>query len=279
MKDTVICFGAAHWDIIARAAPGASGIDRPGTVETRPGGVALNIAAALARNGVSTQLIASVGDDDQGVRLLTAIQNLDVGTAHLFIANRATTGQYVAVEDADGELLHAVADTSALNTLTADRVSIADLAKARCWVIETNLRKDFLAAVASFNGRPKLVANPVSEAKASQLASALPHLSTLYCNRREAEVLCRCSFKTSNDAAEALRSEGVNRAVVTDGAGVVTDCSGGGTFRAQPPTLEIETVTGAGDAFMAGHLAASLSDHAPADSLNAGFRAVQERNL
>ena len=49
-KPDILCIGAMLWDVIGRAprrmAPGA---DVPGRIRHIPGGVALNVALALAR--------------------------------------------------------------------------------------------------------------------------------------------------------------------------------------------------------------------------------------
>jgi sugar/nucleoside kinase (ribokinase family) len=46
----VVVIGAAHWDVVARAAaPLAAGADVPGRVVRRVGGVAANVALGLAR--------------------------------------------------------------------------------------------------------------------------------------------------------------------------------------------------------------------------------------
>ena len=48
----VLCVGAAHWDVIGRTPrPLPPGADVPGRVTRQPGGVARNIAEALARAG------------------------------------------------------------------------------------------------------------------------------------------------------------------------------------------------------------------------------------
>ena len=46
----ILCAGAMLWDVIGQAsAPMTLGEDVPGRIHQRPGGVALNVALALAR--------------------------------------------------------------------------------------------------------------------------------------------------------------------------------------------------------------------------------------
>ncbi len=275
---TVICFGAAHWDIIARAKPDSRSLDRPGTVETRPGGVALNVATALAAQEVDTMLVAPVGGDEEGARLLAAIRGRGIDTGGLVIRNGRETGRYVAIEEADGSLLQAIADNGILDTMTPERIDFRNLSKAGIWMVETNLPETLLKAIAAREDRPPLVANPVSEAKVPRLAPILSSLATLYCNRREAEVLCDAAFGDARAAASALRDRGVARAVVTDGAAEAADDGPGGGVAAHPPPLANKSVTGAGDAFMAGHLAAALTGAPPAAAMERGFKSVNERD-
>lgn len=275
----VICFGAAHWDIIARAKPDTAGLDRPGIVETRPGGVALNVATALAAQQVDTLLVAPVGGDDEGARLLSAIRGRGIDPGGLVVRSGRETGRYVAIEEADGGLLHAIADNRILGTMTPERIDFGALSDADIWMVEANLPEKLLTAIAGQTDRPPLIANPVSDAKAGRLTSILPSLSLLYCNRREAEVLCGLPLADATAAAEALRGKGIDRAVVTSGAEKTTDAGPDGTATASPPPLTNGSVTGAGDAFMAGHLAATLAGAAPADALARGFNAVNERDI
>ncbi len=93
----VVCFGAAHWDVIARADPGARGADAPGLVITRPGGVALNVALGLAALGIGVTLVAAVGDDDQGRALSALLASAGVGAEGVIAYDGAATGRYVAI--------------------------------------------------------------------------------------------------------------------------------------------------------------------------------------
>jgi hypothetical protein len=97
----VLCFGAAHWDVIGRPALPFSGRfrrgdDIPGAVVTRPGGVALNIAAALIRRRRPAVLVAPIGEDPGGMALLARLRDAGVGCRR--IATGEPTGRYLAIE-------------------------------------------------------------------------------------------------------------------------------------------------------------------------------------
>ena len=146
----ILCIGAAHWDIIGTTdAALPRGADRPGTVARSPGGVALNIARALAARGFHPALLTALGDDAEG-DALAAAAGVDLGHA-LRLPGRAT-GAYVAIEAA-GRLVAALADTAALHAAGA-----AILAPLRAggalsgWrgtvVIDGNLAPEVVAAMA-----------------------------------------------------------------------------------------------------------------------------------
>ena len=106
----VLCIGAMLWDVIGRAprrmAPGA---DVPGRIRHLPGGVALNVAVALARWGMTPSVLSAVGRDSEGEGLIAEAQRLGVMTEHLTRDAGLPTDCYMAIEDSEG-LIAAVAD-------------------------------------------------------------------------------------------------------------------------------------------------------------------------
>ncbi len=273
----VVCFGAAHWDVIARRAAEACGPDTPGRVERRPGGVALNVARALAAAGRRVALAAPLGDDEAGRRLISALSEDGIETEGLLVRGGAPTGSYVAIERADGELLAAVADTAALEALAAAELPLDRFAEARAWFLETNLPVAVIAALAARPSRPALVADAVSPAKAPKLRPVLDRLETLYCNRAEAEAICATGFTAAEPAARALLGLGVARAVVTDGPRAATDAGPRGVTTLRPEAGALRSVTGAGDALLAAHLAATLAGSTPEAALATGLAAARRQ--
>ncbi|WP_407943358.1 PfkB family carbohydrate kinase [Mangrovicoccus ximenensis] len=67
----ILCIGSALWDTIGyHDQIMAAGHDRPGRIRRVPGGVALNIAIALARLGMFPQVLTVLGTDPEGDTLL-----------------------------------------------------------------------------------------------------------------------------------------------------------------------------------------------------------------
>ena len=273
----VVCFGAAHWDVIARAETAARGADMPGRVERRPGGVALNVARALAAAGRGVALVAPLGDDDEGRRLRSALKQEGIETEGLLMRSETATGCYVAIEQADGELLAAVADAAALDVLMPAELSLGRFRGAKAWFLETNLNAAVIQALAERPERPALIADAVSQAKAPKLRPVLDRLETLYCNRAEAEAICETGFTAAEPAARALLGLGVARAVVTDGPRAAVDADPRGVTSLRPEAGGLRSVTGAGDALLAAHLAATLAGSAPEAALASGLAAARRQ--
>jgi len=89
----------------------------------------------------------------------------------------------------------------------------------------------------------------------------------LYVNLEEAGLLCQTQYDTAPEAAQALLGKGARRVLVTDGAKPACDAGQGEIFIQTPPDVLETRVTGAGDTFMAAHMAAELAGAARADAL------------
>jgi len=280
----ILCIGAVHWDVIGRAdAALARGDDRPGRVERRPGGVALNVAAACARLGLRPALLSAVGADAEGVALTAACAALGLETGCVLRAE-GPTGAYVALEDAGG-LVAAVADAATLEA--AGAAILAPLADGRLaaaaapWtgpaVVDGNLPGGLLAELAAgpWLARADLRAVAASNAKAGRLAplTALAR-ATLYLNLAEASELGGAAFADAPAAAEALSAGGAARVLVTDGPGPAALGVAGRVLVHRPPGVAPRRVTGAGDCLMAHHIAAERRGVPAAEALGLAVAAA-----
>jgi len=270
----VLCIGSVLWDVIGRSASHMErGADVPGRITRVPGGVALNIAVALARLGLRPVLLSAVGRDAEGEDLVAACRARGLDTGHLYRSADLPTDRYMAVEAANG-LIAAIADAHSLEMAGA-RI-LAPLSDGRLgsketpWpglvVLDGNLTEDLLARIATdpaFAAADLRVA-PASPGKAERLMPFLSHgRAVLYLNREEAGLLAGRRLSGAREAAEHLIARGARRVVVTDGARPACDAGPAGVFEAQPPEVMVTRVTGAGDAFMAAHLAADAAGAPP----------------
>lgn len=285
MTPDILCIGAAHWDIIGRApAPMPAGADVPGRITRRPGGVALNVAAALARLGRAPALLTAIGRDAAGDDLIAACTRAGLICDHVWRADDLPTDRYIAIEDAGG-LVGAIADARTLEAAGA-RILLPLIdgslgSAATPWagviVLDGNLTEALLAEIAA---APAFAAADLRVASAgSGKALRLRPLiglanATLYLNRDEAAMLCGRAFADAAAAAEALGGQGAARVLVTDGAEPAVDRAPGRFITARPPAVRVAGVTGAGDAFMAAHISAGLGGADPDAALEAALAAA-----
>jgi len=282
----ILCIGSFHWDVIGHSGhalpPGA---DVPGEIRRQPGGVAANIALALARSGLRPALLSAVGQDAEGAALLAAAaaQGLDVRFVHR--AAGRPTDSYLAIEGPEG-LVAAIADARTLES--AGAAILAPLgdgrlgAPGRPWAgpvaLDGNLAAQLLAEIAAsplFAAADLRVA-PASPAKAERLAPLVGRpATTLYLNLAEARALAQAPCRDAPAAAAALLARGARRVIVTDGPRPAADAMAGrGTVTALPPAVTVRRVTGAGDCFMAGHIAAERRGADRARALAAALAAA-----
>lgn len=272
----VAAFGAINLDTVIMAR---RTIERetstPAEFLDTPGGVAANVARALARCGVSSALAGALGRDETGATLkrLLADAGLEISCVREL---RRPTGRYVALHDPDGSLAAAAVHGEITDSLPPDFFDeMGDLAAgARIWFVDANLPAPLLTRLADMAGERLLVADAVSVAKAPRLASILPHLDMLFCNRAEAaELAGAMPCDSALELAAKLARQGAKACCVTDGARPAGCALHGEGFSVSPLNARVVDVTGAGDALVAGWIAARLKGLADRPALEAGFAA------
>ncbi|MCW1955486.1 MAG: PfkB family carbohydrate kinase [Roseobacter sp.] len=265
----IICIGSVLWDIIGRTPREMRvGSDMPGRITRLPGGVAMNIAMTLARFGLSPVLLTALGRDEAGQELIKAARDLGLGTDHIHISDRPTDA-YMAIEDASG-LVAALADAHSLEA--AGEAIIAPLLNGALGsvtapydgpiALDGNLTEALLSQIAQSRafGAADVRIAPASPGKAERLRAIIAHRgATLYVNLEEAELISGATgLGTARAGALALLGAGARRVVVTHGAAVACDACTEETHEAAPPQVLAKRITGAGDTFMAAHIAAEL---------------------
>ena len=265
----ILCIGSVLWDVIGRATtPLDIGSDVPGRIVRIPGGVAMNIAITLRRFGLSPAVLSAVGRDAEGEELVAETQRLGLITDYLYRSDDLPTDRYMAVEGANG-LIAAIADAHSLEAagdkilapLGDGRLGHAGAPYSGAIALDGNLTTSLLQEIADsplFAAADLLVA-PASPGKAERLVPLLAHPgATIYVNRGEAELICLGNFDTSAQAAAALIARGARRVLVTDGGNATTLATPQGAVSRTPRPVMVTRVTGAGDTFMAAHIAAEL---------------------
>jgi len=283
----ILCIGSVLWDIIGRApVPMRLGADVPGRITRLPGGVAMNIAMTLRRFDLVPALLSAVGRDAEGDELIAACHDLGMITDHVYRSDDLPTDRYMAVEGANG-LIAAIADAHSLEA-AGDKV-LRPLADGRLGsetapyrgliALDGNLTAPLLAQIARnpLFGAADLRVAPAPPGKAERLLGLLAHpRATLYVNLEEAGLLMQTRFDDSASAAAALRARGAHRVLVTSGGAAVAEAGPNGQFSAQPPEVLVTRVTGAGDTFMAAHMAADIAGADPDVALASALRAAAD---
>ena len=279
----ILCIGSVLWDIIGRAPVHMrQGSDVAGRITRLPGGVAMNIAMTLSRFGMRPALLTAIGRDAEGDELIQVCNELGTATEFVYLSDDLPTDCYMAVEGANG-LIAAIADAHSLEAAgdkilrpLFDGTLGSETAPYEGFIaLDGNLTQRLLENIAispAFAAADLRVA-PASPGKAERLVPFLNHTrATLYVNLEEAGLLCQTEFETAADAAQALLSRGAKRALVTDGGKPCADGTSDGVISLSPPDVLVTRVTGAGDTFMAAHIAAEKSGATREDALN---RALQ----
>ena len=268
-KLDIICIGSVLWDIIGRSTyTMSSGSDKPGKIIKIPGGVALNLAMALQKNGFNSSLLSAIGADDDGDQLIEQIKLRGIDTEHIYRAKSFPTDKYIAVEGSNG-LIGAIADTHTLercekyilNPLKNGKLYKLNEPWAGIIVLDGNLTENLLNKINSdplFKNVDLRIA-PASPGKAVRLRTCLNgNVRTVYMNLEEANLIVNQNFNESCSAAIALLNAGFKRAVVTNGGNKVTVAEKDSQITITPPNVDVVRVTGAGDVFMASHIQAEL---------------------
>ena len=280
----VVVIGGANLDVRARSSvPAVPATSNPGTVALSLGGVGRNVAENLARLGTPVRLVAAVGRDDIGERLLRETAAAGVDLEHVVRTDEAT-GSYTAVLDADGELVVSVSDMAGTDRLLPDDVRRVEplVAAAALLVLDGNLAPDTLGAaldLAAASGTPVLL-DPVSVPKAARIAGRLGTHRPLLAvtpNLGELGALTGRPVADERDVPAAtadLHRLGAEHVWVRLGPGGSWLSSGGHATRLAPVPGPVADVTGAGDAMLAAFVHALLAGATPVAAARLGHAAA-----
>jgi len=223
----------------------------------------MNIAMTLARFGLKPGLLTAVGRDAAGEELIREAEALGLICDFIYRSEDLPTDVYMAIEGGNG-LIAAIADAHSLEA-AGDKIlrPIVDGGlKTDCPIaLDGNLTVALLQSIAAdpFFANSDLRVAPASPGKAERLLSLMGHSSAcFYVNLEEANLLCQADHKDSETAATALVAKGANRVLVTDGGASASEASNGFVQTLTPPSVLVTRVTGAGDTFMAAHIASEV---------------------
>ncbi len=262
MGASVVVVGSLHYDIIV------SGPRLPRIGETLPGeswlakcgGKGGNQAVEAARHGAATSMVACVGQDDFGCRLLDNLVSAGVDVAHVRMVE-AGSGLSVVVSEASGDYA-AVIVSGSNQELGAFDVAEAQplIGKASVLILQneipdpTNLAAARLARAA---GAMVVLNAAPARVLPDELAACL---DVIVVNAIEAEML---GSEPVADLASAARAAAhlsgtIPAVIVTAGGDGVAVQSAEYTGSVPPHAVRLVSTHGAGDAFI-GALGACLA--------------------
>ena len=261
-KNGITCIGGANIDRKMQLADSLiPETSNPAKTEQTSGGVARNIAENLGRLGRDANLITVVGEDTEGSWLLQQTKSFaDISGSQRLLNER--TGAYSAILNKEGEMMFALADMNIYESVDIPFIEKrwGMISSSEMVLLDTNFPEDVLKYIirrCQSEGIP-LTVIPVSAPKVKKLPPSLEGVSWFICNKGEAEMYLDRKIETEGDyfkAAKDLTLRGAERAVITRGdQGLIYYTTYKEATAILPPKVEVQDVTGAGDALVAGIL-------------------------
>ncbi|MDR1712267.1 MAG: ribokinase [Propionibacteriaceae bacterium] len=227
-----------------------------------PGGKGANQAVAAARAGARTRMVAALGEDTAGQRLLAALRESGVDTASVRVSPKPTGAAFVMVDQrGENQIVVAPGANFELGAADLDR-GLAELGPGDFVLLQLEVPGPLIEAAiftAHRRGaRVMLNVSPVLEQARSFLAVS----DVLVVNYGELiEVAGMLGMSIDADAptlATALATRLQNVVVCTLGAGGALAATREQLFEQIAPAVAAVDTTGAGDTFT-GYLAAGLA--------------------
>ncbi|CDG16804.1 Uncharacterized sugar kinase yeiI [Xenorhabdus doucetiae] len=261
-----VTVGASNMDITSFASAELLKKDsNPGKTKYTLGGVARNIAHNIAALKNDSYLISVFGDDAYGKRLFSETRLAGVDVSHSHKLNDERTSSYNSIVGGNGELQTAVSDMDILKKLTPELLNQSKslIERAGVLVIDCNLTEDALEWLFKNAGNVPVFVNPVSSHKAGIVRNWLSYIHTIRPNRLEAETISGMkinSIKAAQSVTSWFHEQGVQRVVLSMGAeGVYYSELDYVSGHAPALPVDIVTITGSGDAMMAGLVHCALA--------------------
>ena len=287
----VVGVGGANIDLCGRSyAPIEPRDSNPGEIELSAGGVTRNICDNLARLGADVKLVSAVGDDLFGTLICQQSERAGIDLSHLYRAQGRSSSMYLAILDDSGDMHVALSDMHILQNMPLDYLDSkrALIAGADIVVTDPCMKPERFERVLSYCRPGQIVCvDPVSTAYARALLPYIGSIHTVKPNRLELEILAGQPAATDaqlESACETLLSRGVQRVFVSLGADgcFYMDAAGRRLRRKLRPVTHMVNASGAGDAFTAAMLYATMQGMTPEEILDyalaAGIAAISHKD-
>ena len=254
-KKQITIFGGIHIDRIGNASSRISAdTSTPGTISTRLGGVATNVARVLSSLGHQVTICGVLGNDSDGEQIIKWLKELGIDYTNIFRREGLPTSSYLALQNPDGSLVSAISDSRLTETFCTDDINwdVPEIKQSEMWFIDTNLNTKLIEEISNKSDHQLLAADTVSIIKSVKLIPILKQLNFLFTNLSEASSLQNIKFKNAKLAATSLVKSGAKLAMVTNGAkhaalSYINQENQIEVITKNPPSINIHNVTGAGD--------------------------------
>ena len=251
-----LSFGEILWDIIDGKA--------------YIGGAPFNLAAHLAKLGVSSYIVSAVGGDELGRAALERADELGVATAFLTRIPTLPTGTVDVLLSPEGQPTYTIHENTAWDAIALDGDDLAAVAASEwdafCFgtLAQRSERNRSTLSELVHASRAKNVVYDVNLRQRyyekSWIEQSLEWATILKLNAEEAEVIAAMLFGKVLDTDEFCdrvgRSFEIPIVCVTQGAEGAAVWSRGSTAWVPGVSVEVQDTVGAGDSFTAAFLAA-----------------------
>ena len=273
----VLGVGAANVDIHGRSRKTIVMHDsNPGHMNTSAGGVTRNVCENLSRLGVSVKLISAVGTDVYADQIRRECQSAGIDISNLYVADGQASSTYMSMIDADGDMFVALSDMTVLQGLPLSYLSSKQslIRGAQLVTCDPSLSEEAICRLLDIcQGGPDVYADPVSTAYARKLAPYVGKFHTVKPNRMELEILAGHGnsndelslYNAVRDGSEQGPAPASSSASAPKGC-LYMDQEGRMLRRKLKPCEHMVNATGAGDAFTAAMIYATLDAASPSSS-------------
>ena len=247
MSEHALVIGEALVDVV---------VHTDGTSEAHPGGSPANVAIGLGRLGRDVELLASLGDDDNGAMVLEHLAASQVALAAGTMGTRATSVATAHLDESGAatyefDLAWAIGPNAAPrpDPLVVHTGSIAAVLAPGAVDVRRLVDRYRDGATVTYdpNARPSLMGSPADARVAVELMVALADVVKV-----SDEDLTWLAGDV-DDVARGWLELGPSLVVVTRGGdGATAFLSGGRSLTVAAPETEVADTVGAGDSFMGG---------------------------
>ncbi|WP_020537226.1 carbohydrate kinase family protein [Lewinella cohaerens] len=279
MSRPIFVLGAALTDMVGFPQRKPALMDSvPGRVAKTSGGVGRNLAENLVRLGLPTELITAFGDDRNGKALLSECQELNIGVRYSILANGRKGALHLAILDENNDLYAGIADLSILEVITPTYLAsqLPALEEASLICLETNTPPAAIEWLLEQELDVPIYLDPVSAHLATRVQHQLGKFHTIKVNRRQAEILGGRPLDQLMDVEKLANkwiASGVQRVFITLGSQGAYAADAERQIHLPAAKVTVADTTGAGDAFQAGLIWASLRKWSLEDCCRAGLAA------